>query len=238
MNRQNIKTSDYIVSVFATHSIYLDTNILLDEKTAKCWKESILPRLAHCNRKFIVMTSVLAELRKKADAVMSGDADLAYRAKKALDDIDDLVQQNLCEIKKIDFEYEFADPVFYAIFATKRLQENNLLITRDKGLARDVLKLNRSESVRSYRPILVWYLEDSGYLNTHYHWNGIDEPALPTHSHDCRAVIKKKAEKEAKSDLSSEASTAASATVVALAQGLLRVLDAYSEASNRTFNKE
>ena len=159
--------------------------------------------------------------------VMSGDAALAYRARKALDDINNLVQQNLCEIKKIDIEYEFADSVFYAIFAMKRLQENILLITRDKGLARDVLKLNKSESVRSYRPILVWYFEDNGYLNTHYHWEVVDGPAekrccvtcgtrfslsakhkafyierglaLPTHCLDCRAVIKK----NAKSGLSS-----------------------------------
>lgn len=174
---KKIKHTDYILSIFSTHSVYLDANILLDEKTCKAWKNAILPRLARCNHKFIVIASVMAEIRKKADTIMSGDAALAYRARKALDDINNLVQQNLCEIKDVEIDSEFADSAFYALFATKRLQENILLITRDKGLARDVLRLNKSESVRSYRPILVWFMEDSGFINTHYHWGGYEGSA-------------------------------------------------------------
>lgn len=177
MNRHNIKPTDYILSIFSTHSVYLDANILLDEKTCKAWKNAILPRLARCNRKFIVIASVLAEIRKKADTVMAGDAALSCRARKALDDLNNLVQQNLCEIKEVEVDSEFADSAFYSLFAAKRLQENILLITRDKGLARDVLRLNKSESVRSYRPILVWFMEDSGFINTHYHWGGFEGSA-------------------------------------------------------------
>lgn len=177
MNRHNIKPTDYILSIFSTHSVYLDANILLDEKTCKAWKNAILPRLARCNRKFIVIASVMAEIRKKADTVMAGDAALACRARKALDDLNNLVQQNLCEIKEVEIDSEFADSAFYSLFAAKRLQENILLITRDKGLARDVLRLNKSESVRSYRPILVWFMEDSGFINTHYHWGGYEGSA-------------------------------------------------------------
>ena len=68
MKIRNIRSTDYIVSVFATHSVYLDANILLDANTSKNWKDSILPRLARCNRKFIVIASVLAELRDYSGA--------------------------------------------------------------------------------------------------------------------------------------------------------------------------
>ena len=124
---KKIKHTDYILSIFSTHSVYLDANILLDEKTCKAWKNAILPRLARCNHKFIVIASVMAEIRKKADTIMSGDAALAYRARKALDDINNLVQQNLCEIKEVEVDSEFADSAFYSLFAAKRLQENILL---------------------------------------------------------------------------------------------------------------
>ncbi|MCQ2061651.1 MAG: zinc-ribbon domain containing protein [Fibrobacter sp.] len=167
----DIKMTDYILNTFATHEVVFDTSAFLGEQMT--WKNAILPRLALCNRKYTVPTCVMDELKEKACMVSPTDtAALAQRAKKALVDIDDHIQQGLCEIVDDGLKIGFADGAIYSYFAKNRFNTNLVLITRDIALGRDVLALNDLQSARSYRAIKVWRMEDSGFLNTHYDWNG------------------------------------------------------------------
>lgn len=171
-NKKDIKVTDYIVNVFATHVVLLESPVFLGDKTWMNCKNAILPRLVLSNRKYTVLTCVMDELKEKARMASPADTEvLAQRAKKALADIDDHIHQGLCEVVDDGLKVGFADAGVYKYCVDNRFDRNLLVITRDKQLAKDVLALNDLQSARSYRSIKVWYLEDSGFLNTHYDWN-------------------------------------------------------------------
>ena len=221
-----------MLKTFLTHKLYADTNIFLLNSWEKC-KEIIFPRLALCNRKLIVLGSVMAELRKLASA--TDKLAVACRAQKAIHDINSLVNQKLIITEGVDAS--FADHDFLSTFTTRRLSENIVLLSADKGLLEDVNRLNYSESVHSYRRILVWYQEPNGFINPHWakqlnkkqtflresteerYCATCGKPfylspshkqfflskglAIPTHCPDCRALIKKTAEQENTPNLAS-----------------------------------
>lgn len=227
-----ISSNDYILKTFLTHKLYADTNIFLLNSWEKC-REIIFPRLAQCNRKLIVLGSVMAELRKLAST--TDKLAVACRAQKAIHDINSLVNQKLIKIE--GDEASFADHDFLSTFTTRRLSENIVLLSADKGLLEDVFRLNYSESVHSYRRILVWHQEPNGFINTRWakrlnrnqaffkesteerYCATCGKPfylspshkqfflskglAIPTHCPDCRALIKKTAEQENTPNLAS-----------------------------------
>ena len=217
-----VSSNDYMLKILSTYKLYADTNIFLQNSWEKC-KEIIFPRLAQCNRKLIVLGSVMAELRKLANA--TDKLAVACRAQKEINDINSLVAQKLVRIEGDDAS--FADHDFLSTFTTRRLSENIVLLSADKGLLEDVDRLNYSESVRSYRRILVWYQEPSGFINTrwakrpkndqakapaeqrycvtcgkpfylsaaHRYFLETKGIAIPIHCDDCGNLIKKIAEK-------------------------------------------
>ena len=223
-----INPNDYMLKILFTHKLYADTNIFLLDSWEKC-RDVIFPRLAQCNRKLIVLNSVMAELHKLANA--TDKLAVACRAQKAINDINNLVTQKLIRIEGDDAP--FADHNFLSTFTTRRLSENIVLLSADKGLLEDVDRLNYSESVHSYRRILVWYQEPSGFINTHWGKRPENDQmkastekrycatcgkafylsaaskrfflnkrlALPTHCRDCRDTIKKDSEAEINPEL-------------------------------------
>jgi len=164
---KHIKINGFFYSILSNYKTYVDTNIFLDEETARTWKKVLVRRLAVASKKFVVIRSVLLELKKKANF---SDYALAKRAKKALADISTMIKQNLCEIEDDGVHVGFADAGFLELFGRKRFHENLLLVTRDQNLARDILKLNGFSSAKSYREILVWRMGDDGLLDSQYHW--------------------------------------------------------------------
>ena len=62
MKKHSIKMNGYFYSILSNYKTYVDTNIFLDENTAKTWKTVLVPRLAVANKKFVVISSVLHEL--------------------------------------------------------------------------------------------------------------------------------------------------------------------------------
>lgn len=167
MKKHGIKMNGYFYSILSNYKTYVDTNIFLDENTAKTWKKVLIPRLAVANKKLVVVNSVLHELKKKAT---DEDASLAARAKKALADVSNMVEQGLCEIEDDGVQPGLVDARLLDLFGRKRFHENLLLVTRDHSLARDILKLNGFSSAKSYREILVWSMDDDGFLDSHYSW--------------------------------------------------------------------
>lgn len=162
-----IKMNGYVYSALSNYTVFIDTCLLLDEATSRTWKKMLVPRLAVANKKFHIISSVLHELKKKT---VDDDASLAARAKKALADIRSMVEQGLCEIEADGVQRGFGDAGFLELFGRKRFHDNLLLVTRDKNLARDILKLNNFRSAKSYRQILVWGMKDNGVLDSHCNW--------------------------------------------------------------------
>ncbi len=172
----------YFYSILSNYKTYVDTNIFLDENTAKTWKKVLVPRLAVANKKFVVISSVLHELKKKT---IDDDVSLAARAKKALAGINNMVEQGLCEIEVDGVQPGLVDARLLDLFGRKRFHENLLLVTRDHSLARDILKLNGFSSAKSYREILVWKMSDNGFLDSHYSWF----PKKPHHKEDATEPV-------------------------------------------------
>ena len=158
-----VNSNDYMAYILSTHKLYADTNIFLQNSWEKA-KEFLFTRLAQCNRKLIVLGSVMAELRKLANA--TDKLAVACRAPKAINDINSLVAQKLIRIEGEDAS--FADHDFISTFTSRRLTENIILLSADKGLLEDVDRLNYSQAVHSYRQILVWYQEPNGFINTNW----------------------------------------------------------------------
>lgn len=182
MKKNCIKMNGYFYSILSNYKTYVDTNIFLDENTAKTWKKVLVPRLAVANKKFVVISSVLHELKKKT---IDEDVSLAARAKKALAGINNMVEQGLCEIEVDGVQPGLVDARLLDLFGRKRFHENLLLVTRDHSLARDILKLNGFSSAKSYREILVWKMGDDGFLDSRYSWF----PKKPRHKEDATEPV-------------------------------------------------
>lgn len=182
MKKHSIKMNGYFYSILSNYKTYVDTNIFLDENTVKTWKKVLVPRLAVANKKFVVISSVLHELKKKT---IDDDVSLAARAKKALAGINNMVEQGLCEIEVDGVQSGLVDARLLDLFGRKRFHENLLLVTRDHSLARDILKLNGFSSAKSYREILVWKMGDDGFLDSRYSWF----PKKPRHKEDATEPV-------------------------------------------------
>ena len=145
---------------FVTSSIvFIDTCSLMHKNAEKLTNE-LEPILQANKKKIIVPVRVMDELHKHTNSPIPHTQAGAERAI--------ILLTRLNENKLIDFRGEesdnFADNVFYSVFAKHRIQHRLLLITQDGDLAMDILQLNESKSVKGY-PIKVKRINHFGFLS-------------------------------------------------------------------------
>ena len=144
--------------------IFIDTCSLLEPVAEQFWK-NIIPFLKQYSAKVIIPYRCIQELEKHQNNKQ--DVELAKTSRNALKILAQLKNSGYIDIRgeKTD---NFADNVFNVVFAKFRMKYNLLLITQDRDLAEDLLKLNDSKSVTSAYTIHVKKLNQYGFLSNIY----------------------------------------------------------------------
>ena len=140
--------------------IFVDTCSILYDHGEAFWSNAIQV-LDQNERHIIVPLAVMRELEKQANKNDSS-LEVVQRARRMHDVILQLADMKLVKIFG-DSNENFADNVFQYIFTRYRTRNKLLLITQDNDLAKDILRLNETNAVRTM-PILAKRIDPSGNL--------------------------------------------------------------------------
>ncbi len=165
--------------------IFIDTSSFLEEGAAKFF-HNIVPILEREGKALIIPKSVGLELMKLANNPAycrqkhTDSPNLNRAAINACDIFNRLKRANLIEIYADDDDKDFADHVFVYVFTKMRMKYNMLLITQDKGLAGEVMKLGKdSRAVHGVKKIIVQHIDANGFLHKIF-----DKPTVKQDSAD------------------------------------------------------
>lgn len=139
--------------------IMIDTCSLMHDKCA-LFVEKLLPALRKHGKKVVVPAKVIAELKKHQKN--KKDPFRAAAAVQGLALCMKLRQAECLSIRGADRD-NFADNTFFVAISGYRYKYSILLITQDRKLGQDVLRLNEMRSTRGY-PVAVCYLNGRGEL--------------------------------------------------------------------------
>lgn len=145
--------------------IFIDTCSILHFASEKFWT-NIIPFLYKYNKKIIVPLRSVEELQKHSND--TSNLELSLKAKNSLKKIQQLIEARIIEIRGEQSD-NFADNVFQVVFTKFRMNYNLLLITQDGDLAKDILRLNSSKSVKA-NLVQVKRINKYGFLSN-FKWN-------------------------------------------------------------------
>ena len=140
--------------------IFIDTCSILHFAADKFWT-NIIPLLQQYQNKIFIPLRCIEELQKHE--ANTKDLKLAKNAKKCLKSLNQLIIAGFVEIRGEESD-NFADNVFLVVFNKFRIKHKLLLITNDTKLARDIININNSESVRA-NPVHVTQINQYGFLS-------------------------------------------------------------------------
>lgn len=146
------------------YKIFIDTCSLLEDSVNIFW-QSIIPYLHQYSSKIIIPLRCIEELQKHQKDI--SNPNLANDALNSLKVIKQLLAAEYVEIRGESTD-NFADNVFIVVFTKFRMTEKLLLITQDRDLSEDILKLNESKAVTHANPIHVKKINKYGFLSNIY----------------------------------------------------------------------
>lgn len=123
--------------------IFIDTCSMMKE-CFDSFLSALIPLLDVNHKKLVIPYSCLQELKKHEDSFK-----LKKQAKSAVDSLQ-LISEYI-DIRGNENDGSFADNVFLRVFTQFRTKYNLILISEDKNLKADLLKLNNSKSVHGKR---------------------------------------------------------------------------------------
>lgn len=147
------------------YKIFIDTCSLLHPEVNKFWN-NIIPILHLYNIKIIIPKRSIDELEKHSNNKQNSD--LSKSANNCKMVLSKLISAGYVEIRGEETD-NFADNVFQVVFTKFRMTHNLLLITQDNNLAKDILALNDSKSVKG-KSVVVKKINKQGYLSS-FSWN-------------------------------------------------------------------
>ena len=160
-NPKDAEAQTMLESMVSDYKIFIDTCSLLEPSADSFWT-NIIPFLHTKLKKVIIPVRCIEELQKHEKD--KNDPSLSQRARECLKKLEQLRKAGYVEFRG-DKTDNFADNVFNVVFTKFRMQYNLLLITQDRNLADDILKLNDSKSVNSKYKIQVKRINKYGYLS-------------------------------------------------------------------------
>ncbi len=163
--------NNFLENCIKNYKIIVDTCSLITEGVDKFWLR-IVPMLSREGKSIILPYSVYLELNKLA-------AKNDLEAIRARDNLIRLQRAKLIEVYADPNDGDFADNVILRVLTQKRLQYNILLITQDRGLASEALKIGKDNAaVQRIKSILVQKINKDGFLEIFFD-NKDRKPAEP-----------------------------------------------------------
>lgn len=183
-SRQEIQM-EFLEKCVREYRIFIDTSSLLEESAEKFFL-NIVPILERNGKEIILPLAVYSELEKLAkdrttyyNKNYPHNTNVSIMANRACEMVARLQQAKLIKIFADPDDGNFADNVFLHVFTKKRLQFNILLITQDRGLASEAMKLsNDNRAVRGIKKIIAQRIDKNGFLQRIF--DGEENKPLPT----------------------------------------------------------
>lgn len=125
--------------------IFIDTCSLLHSSSDDFWM-NIIPLLHQYQNSIFIPSRCVEEIKKHSKN--KNNTELAQNAKECLIKLKGLVEAGYVEIRGEPTD-NFTDNVFQVVFTKFRMKYKLLLITQDNNLAKDILNLNNSRSVKA-----------------------------------------------------------------------------------------
>ena len=123
--------------------IFIDTCSMMKESFGS-FLTALIPLLDINHKKLVIPYSCLQEIKKHEE-----NPKLKRQAKSAIDSLQ--IISKYIDIRGNENDGSFADNVFLRVFTQFRTKYNLILISEDKNLKADLLKLNNSKSVHGKR---------------------------------------------------------------------------------------
>ncbi|MDR2582231.1 MAG: hypothetical protein LBC75_01980 [Fibromonadaceae bacterium] len=139
--------------------IYIDTCSLMETPIEKFF-EKANPILKKYNKKIIVLSVVIRELKKITDSEKY-ELEKRIKAKNALKELNPINEIELSNEE--DSNEELADQVFMIYFQKYRREYKMLLISQDSPLSNEILRMNNNKAVRGEKCV-VCRINGEGYL--------------------------------------------------------------------------
>ena len=163
------RSKNFLVDIVKSYKVFIDTCSLLSEYADVFW-EHLIPVLVEEKSNVIVPLRVYEEVEKYAN-----DAELCQKkapdnpnlnrcARHAKERIIKLQADGLIRVLG-DKNDNFADNVFQTVFTQYRMKYNLILITQDRNLASDIMRISESKAVTVNTKILVRRINKHGYLS-------------------------------------------------------------------------
>lgn len=190
------RSRNYLVEFAKNYKMFIDTCSLLSEFAEKFW-EHVIPILKEEKTDIIVPLRVYEEVEKFASDPQlcmrksPDNPELNRLAKAAKEKIIKLQSDGLIRVLG-DKNDNFADNVFQTVFTQYRMKYNLLLITQDKNLCDDIMRISESKAVTVSTKIEVRRINKHGYLS--YIENTKTDPAKNTSKPTPKTYTRKKEE--------------------------------------------
>ena len=140
------RSKKFLIDIVKKYKIFIDTCSLLSEYADKFW-EHIIPVLTEEKASMIVPFRVYEEVEKYANDLelckkkAANNPGLNQTAKRSRGRIIKMQAEGLVRVLG-DENDNFADNVFQTVFTQYRMKYNLILITQDKNLAADILRIS------------------------------------------------------------------------------------------------
>lgn len=163
------RSKSFLVDIVKNYKVFIDTCSLLSEFADSFW-EHIIPVLTEEKSNVIVPLRVYEEVAKYADnpelcqKKAPDNPNFNRTARHAKHRIIKLQSEGLVRVLG-DKNDNFADNVFQTVFTQYRMKYNLILITQDKNLADDIMRISESKAVTVNTRILVRRINKHGYLS-------------------------------------------------------------------------
>ncbi len=163
------RSKNNLITFAKNYKIFIDTCSLLSPYAEDFWN-NIIPVLESENTNIVVPHRVYQEVDKFASNPTlcqqknPDNPDFNNLAKKAKQRILNLQSRGLIRILG-DKTDNFADNVFQTVFTQYRMKYNLLLITQDKNLSEDILRIKESKAVTVNNKLEVKRINKYGYLS-------------------------------------------------------------------------
>lgn len=167
--QMELRARNFLLDIVKNYKIFIDTCSLLSEHADLFWTH-VIPVLREEKTNVIVPYRVYEEVEKYASdpelcrKKASDNPSLNQTAKRAKDRIIKLQAEGLVRVLG-DKNDNFADNVFQTVFTQYRMKYNLILITQDKNLASDILRISESKAVATSTRIMVRRINKHGYLS-------------------------------------------------------------------------
>jgi len=161
INSTNSHEENMLEHLVRSSKVFIDTCTLMHGSAEEFFYTKLQPLLIQYKKKVIVPQKVIDEIeRLRKDKGINSNK----QAEKGINILRAYIYKKLLDIRG-ERNDPFADNLFQYVFIKFRTKYNLVLLTQDRRLAQDILKLGMAKSIQSNKSIKAFYVSSNAVLH-------------------------------------------------------------------------